>query len=617
MNSQLFKWRSLKVRVTLFTLLIYVLGIWLLAFYASRTLRDNMQKVLGEQQFSTVSFMADEVDDELKSRVKALETVAADISPELLVNPAALQIMLEQRPVFQTLFNAGTVVTGLEGTVIADVPLAAKRIGVNYRDRDFSMGALQGKTTVGRPVMGRTLHVPVFAIAAPIRGAQGQVIGVLIGAIDLSHPSFLEHLTASHYGKSGDYLLVAPKQRLVVTSSNRRRIMEILPAAGINPAIDRFINGFEGVEVFLNPLGVEVMAAVKGVPTAGWYVAVALPTAEAFSPIRDMQQRLLFAALFLCLLAGALSWWMVRHQLSPMLTAIKALTALSDTTQQPHPLPITSHDEIGELIGGFNHLLATLKQREQALRASEEIRLKNLQLEEASRVKSEFLATMSHELRTPLNAIIGFSEALKDGQMGPLTPDQHEYIGDIYTSGEHLLSLINDILDLSKVESGMMTLELEPIELQALLQNSLSMVKEKAMQHHLKLTLLAAPELPELVADPRKLKQIVFNLLSNAVKFTPDGGSVTLAAQQVAGMLELSVTDTGIGISQEDQARLFQPFSQIDSSLSRHHQGTGLGLVMVKRLAELHGGSAGLTSAPGQGARFWVRIPWRSAVLPS
>ena len=617
MNSQLFKWRSLKVRVTLFTLLIYVLGIWLLAFYASRTLRDNMQKVLGEQQFSTVSFMADEVDDELKSRVKALETVAADISPELLVNPAALQIMLEQRPVFQTLFNAGTVVTGLEGTVIADVPLAAKRIGVNYRDRDFSMGALQGKTTVGRPVMGRTLHVPVFAIAAPIRGAQGQVIGVLIGAIDLSHPSFLEHLTASHYGKSGDYLLVAPKQRLVVTSSNRRRIMEILPAAGINPAIDRFINGFEGVEVFLNPLGVEVMAAVKGVPTAGWYVAVALPTAEAFSPIRDMQQRLLFAALFLCLLAGALSWWMVRHQLSPMLTAIKALTALSDTTQQPHPLPITSHDEIGELIGGFNHLLATLKQREQALRASEEIRLKNLQLEEASRVKSEFLATMSHELRTPLNAIIGFSEALKDGQMGPLTPDQHEYIGDIYTSGEHLLSLINDILDLSKVESGMMTLELEPIELQALLQNSLSMVKEKAMQHHLKLTLLAAPELPELVADPRKLKQIVFNLLSNAVKFTPDGGSVTLAAQQVAGMLELSVTDTGIGISQEDQARLFQPFSQIDSSLSRHYQSTGLGLVMVKRLAELHGGSAGLTSAPGQGARFWVRIPWRSAVLPS
>jgi signal transduction histidine kinase len=254
---------------------------------------------------------------------------------------------------------------------------------------------------------------------------------------------------------------------------------------------------------------------------------------------------------------------------------------------------------------------------EELLKKNEEIARQNLLLEQASRLKSEFLANMSHELRTPLNAIIGFSEALKEGLMGPLTPEQREYISDIYISGEHLLSLINDILDLAKVESGKMTLELESFALQSLLKSSLGMVKEKALRHGLQLTLAVTDELPELVADQRKLKQIAFNLLSNAVKFTPDGGSVTLAAQQVAGMLELSVTDTGIGISQEDQARLFQPFSQIDSSLSRHHQGTGLGLVMVKRLAELHGGSAGLTSAPGQGARFWVRIPWRSAVLPS
>ena len=253
-----------------------------------------------------------------------------------------------------------------------------------------------------------------------------------------------------------------------------------------------------------------------------------------------------------------------------------------------------------------------LKFMSDQLRArSEEISQKNIQLEAASRTKSEFLANMSHELRTPLNAIIGFSEALKDGLMGKMEESQLEYIDDIYSSGEHLLSLINDILDLAKVESGKMTLELEPVSLSAVLQNSMSMVKEKALVHHLKVKLNADPGMPEIVADMRKLKQIVYNLLSNAVKFTPDQGVITLDAHRIDGMLEIAVSDTGIGISPQDQGKLFQPFSQIDSTLSRQHQGTGLGLVMVKRLTELHGGSVGLESEAGKGSRFWVRIPWR------
>lgn len=239
------------------------------------------------------------------------------------------------------------------------------------------------------------------------------------------------------------------------------------------------------------------------------------------------------------------------------------------------------------------------------------------QAEQANRTKDAFLANMSHELRTPLNAVIGFSEALKDGLMGEVPAQQLEYIIDIYSSGQHLLSLINDILDLAKVESGQMTLDLEPVNLDAVLQNSLSMVKEKAMTHSLKLITDTDIGLPVFLADTRKLKQIIYNLLSNAVKFTPKGGSVTLSAHRIGNMLEIAVTDTGIGISPDDQARLFQPFIQIDSALSRLYQGTGLGLVMIKRLAELHGGSVGVESEVGKGSRFWARILWRDVGAPS
>ena len=262
---------------------------------------------------------------------------------------------------------------------------------------------------------------------------------------------------------------------------------------------------------------------------------------------------------------------------------------------------------------------------------------KNIELEHASRMKSEFLATMSHELRTPLNAIIGFSEALKDGFMGQMSSTQQEYIGDIFTSGQHLLALINDILDLSKVEAGMMTLELESVDLGSLLANSLSIVREKASAHRIQLEIETSKDLGLPQLDMRKTKQIVYNLLSNAVKFSGHGGCVTLHAKRVSRacvgsmpgdwpahsfalaqseyqeFFEIAVSDSGIGITKKNMAKLFQAFSQIDSSLARKFEGTGLGLAMVKQLAELHGGTVAVTSAAGLGARFAVWLPLRTA----
>jgi PAS domain S-box-containing protein len=262
---------------------------------------------------------------------------------------------------------------------------------------------------------------------------------------------------------------------------------------------------------------------------------------------------------------------------------------------------------------------------------------KNGELEEASRMKSEFLANMSHELRTPLNAIMGFSEVLKDGLMGGMTDQQRGLAVKIFSSGQHLLALINDILDLSKVEAGKMTLDLEPVQVSSLLVNSLSIIREKAASRRIRLGMEGTDELGLMQLDGRKVKQIVYNLLSNAVKFTHEGGQVSLHASRVARadaghvsgsrtsrtfastdnqfaeFLKISVTDSGIGISPEGLGRLFTPFSQIDSGLARKFEGTGLGLAMVKLLAELHGGAVAVESAVGEGSCFTVWLPLRTA----
>ena len=307
-----------------------------------------------------------------------------------------------------------------------------------------------------------------------------------------------------------------------------------------------------------------------------------------------------------------------------------------DGTRFPAVVSVTAlRDEEGAIIG---YLLIgtdnTARQQAEEERRQLDQRLrdqrqKNAELENASRMKSAFLANMSHELRTPLNAIIGFSEVLRDGLVGELTEKQRGFIGDIFSSGNHLLSLINDILDLSKVEAGKMLLDLETIEVSSIILNSLSIIREKASARDIRLSVDAPEELGLMQADARKVKQIIYNLLSNAVKFTADGGQVALRAARVpmsevgrgngarpartfplpegtfSEFLEISVTDSGIGLSQQDLGQLFKPFSQLDSGLSRRFEGTGLGLAMVKLLASLHGGNRGREQRRWPGLLFF------------
>lgn len=365
--------RSLKTRVTLFTLSIFVISIWALAFYASRVLREDMERLLGEQQYSIVSVLAANINQELGDRLSALEKVVERLTPAMLGDAATMQRFLEDRPVLQALFNGGVLAYRTDGTVIADSLPAAGRIGVNYLDVDSVAAALkEGRSTIGRPVMGKKLRAPVFGIAVPIRDQQGKVIGALAGVVNLGRPGFLDKITESTYGKAGGYLMVAREYRLVITATDKSRIMETLPPPGVNWLVDRFIQGYEGSGVVVNPRGVEVLSAAKGIPAAGWYLASFLPTAEAFAPIHDMRRRMLLATILLTLLAAGLTWWMLRRQLAPMLATARTLAAQSAADLPLKALPITRQDEVGDLIGGFNRLLLTLRQREDTLKESEE-----------------------------------------------------------------------------------------------------------------------------------------------------------------------------------------------------------------------------------------------------
>ena len=235
---------------------------------------------------------------------------------------------------------------------------------------------------------------------------------------------------------------------------------------------------------------------------------------------------------------------------------------------------------------------------------------KNLRIEEANRLKSEFLANMSHELRTPLNGIIGFSELMADGKAGPISDVHREYLGDVLSSARHLHELINDVLDLTKVESGKLEFQHEPVDLGTLLRDARDILRTVSAKKGIRVETVIDPTLSGVVIDASRFKQVLFNYLSNALKFTPEQGSVKLTVRtEDDHFFRLEVEDTGIGIEAKDLKRLFVEFEQLDASKSKKYPGTGLGLALTKRIVEAQGGQVGARSEPGKGSVFYAILP--------
>jgi signal transduction histidine kinase/ActR/RegA family two-component response regulator len=317
-----------------------------------------------------------------------------------------------------------------------------------------------------------------------------------------------------------------------------------------------------------------------------------------------------------------------REMLTPIVRNEKIVAVIGVGNKEEHYSP---HDlELVERFADYAWDITERKQMETALadernqlakRVEErtaDLSRANSSLARALRVKDEFLANMSHELRTPLNAILGLSESLSEQVAGPLNEKQQKYLSTINESGHHLLSLINDILDLAKIEAGQITLDINKVDVNSVCQASLRMVKQLAQKKNQEVLFEIDDEIGLMWADERRLKQMIVNLLSNAVKFTPEQGKFGLEVRgnRDENRISIAVWDNGIGINHSDIDRLFKPFVQLDSSLAREATGTGLGLALVAQMAKLHGGSVSLESEPGEGSRFTIQLPWEPMLSP-
>jgi signal transduction histidine kinase len=321
--------------------------------------------------------------------------------------------------------------------------------------------------------------------------------------------------------------------------------------------------------------------------------ALVVANHDAYASSRDLFIGVSAASVLLALGLGLLlSWSLIRPIQQTEARLAEVAAGDFDGT-----LDVPNRDELGSLAANVN-------------RMNDELRRVYGELEAASRHKSEFLANMSHELRTPLNAILGFSQVLQQRLFGEVNGKQAEYLEDILSSGNHLLSLINDVLDLSKVEAGQVELEVAPFSLREALERGVVTVRERATQNDVRLTLSLAPDTEVVIGDERRLRQVVFNLLANAVKFTPPGGRIDVASERGDGEIRVSVADTGPGIAADDQVRIFEEFHQTSVG-AQQREGTGLGLALSKRLVELHGGRIWVESELGRGSRFVFTLPDR------
>jgi len=365
-------WQSLVVRITLLSFAVILTSLWSLAWYVGSEMRGDLQDIFREQQRANVTAHAQEIERELAERMDLLQSFGTLAEKALARDPASLQQMMTERPALLSFFNAGFFVTDVQGTAIASMPLDIPRTGVNYMENDNVASAIKlGKSTIGEPIMGKVLKTPVLSIAVPMRNAQGQVMGALVGVIELSKPNFLADLMADSHGASGNMLLIAQPWNVVVFSTVKKQLLQGPSQLGLGTELSSFVKEPDGTTTLTDMNGTEVLASSSNIALANWKLVATLPTADAFAPANRLMRNMALATAAATLFCTFLIAWLMRRQLAPVHTAHQALMRQSGATQGFEPLPRSRNDEIGQLIDGFNHLLGEVTRREAALAESE------------------------------------------------------------------------------------------------------------------------------------------------------------------------------------------------------------------------------------------------------
>ena len=600
-------------------------------------LQKHEKKSIEQAYLPVAEAMGKIIEDSLNKRLILLSQVSEEVLKAGIDTDKAQKIVESvhyRNPDFKTIW-----VGDVSGKAAAFSPLygkeGKKNIGRDYSDRDYYKKVKELKRPViGGIIVGRVAKEPIIPFAAPILDKKGEFKGFVFGAFSTDG---IRQIVRSIriYGK-GNLTLVDNYGKVIAMSNSPEFEKEMKDLSSTNIFIESAKNK-KGLAEFISLVDNRKKIGAFYNLSNSWKI-------WASRDVGEMNQVILnsfiyaavwgFAAL---LIAFGVAYMLSNYISRPVLSLKRQSEQFASGDFRPtngSEIYTGIISEIGDMNKSFLKMADDLKLLYENFEQKVEERTKQLsdlnieldmlnkeleqhriEAEEANRAKSDFLANMSHELRTPLNSIIGFTEILQRNIAGELNEVQKENVGYILGSGRHLLSLINDILDLSKVEAGKLELELNRFQIKDILNASLIMLKEKAYKHGISMDIQIAPDADiEIEADMRKLKQIMFNLLSNAVKFTLAGGSVITRARRDGDFIEVSVADTGIGIKPEDMEKIFTPFQQIGSVYTKMYAGTGLGLSLAKKLVELHGGSIWVESEFGKGSVFTFVIPIKQGI---
>ncbi len=557
------------------------------------------------------------VDEDLKLALGSLQNVAKVAPRQIDGNEEKVRQWLKDRTGIRTTFQHSLILLNAEGRMVASLPERPEIYGVSFAHREYYQRGMESEAGyISKPFVTVVDDFPIVMMTAQIRTQDGKVAGLLCGAVNLGvESSVLGHIMESKIGERGCFYLFT-KDRITVVHPDESRVMRQIAQPGQNILMDMAIDGFEAATETENSQGEAQLAAFRRLESTDWILAAVYPQEEAYRPIVAYGWYCLAATLLLLLLTALFARALGGRIAGPIEDFAARIKLLRENEgYRKGRLEDGSVTELNMLGGAFNDLLDKIEQGEVILRQrNEELQgalLKSEALAEeaaaANIAKSNFLANMSHEIRTPMNGILGFLQLLEGTK---LDEEQAEFIRTIKISADTLLTLINDILDVSKIEAGWLELETIDFELRQAVNGALLPLAARAKEKGLEMKVILPSDLPGVVrGDPTRLKQILLNLLSNAVKFT-ETGEIILEVRRIEGdMISFCVADSGIGMDEEETARIFSPFVQADVSVTRKYGGTGLGLAICKALVGKMQGRMKVESKKGEGSRFVFAVP--------